>query len=319
MFAMRRKDRERKRARELRSKGRSLREIAAELSVSLSSVSVWVRDVEVPGWLRSRPDAVTTPADALPVRKVPVALDGRDFRRCGKCGRHRPSAQFSRHHQNGRQFWCKPCFKRYFAARGQVHRDQVYAGRRARRAEARRVVAERLAIGCRDCETTERVILEFDHVGPKRGNVSDLVRSGLNSRLIEEEISRCEVVCVSCHRIRTLARLGPTWRTDPEWITRHSSLSPSQRRNMLYVRRFLAASTCLDCGESDIRLLEFDHVFGKTECVTLMARAGCSLDRLQDEVSRCEVRCANCHRRRTIERQLARRSQPVPHTLQGPP
>lgn len=39
----------------------------------------------------------------------------------------------------------------------------------------------------------------------------------------------------------------------------------------------------------------------KVANVTDLARRGCSLRRLEAEVSQCEVRCANCHRRRTLD------------------
>jgi hypothetical protein len=34
--------------------------------------------------------------------------------------------------------------------------------------------------------------------------------------------------------------------------------------------------------------------------VTELARRGCSLAVVEAEASRCEIRCANCHRRRTL-------------------
>jgi hypothetical protein len=49
-----------------------------------------------------------------------------------------------------------------------------------------------------------------------------------------------------------------------------------------------------------MRVLEFDHVFCKTASVMRLARDGASLKRLNDEVARCELRCASCHRRRTF-------------------
>jgi DNA-binding transcriptional MerR regulator len=48
------KDELRRMARELRADGRSLREIATELGVAKSSVSLWVRDMPVPEGLRER-------------------------------------------------------------------------------------------------------------------------------------------------------------------------------------------------------------------------------------------------------------------------
>jgi hypothetical protein len=62
----------------------------------------------------------------------------------------------------------------------------------------------------------------------------------------------------------------------------------------------LAKSQCLDCHTTDLAVLEFDHVRGeKIADISLLVRNGHSLARLQAEIAKCEVRCANCHRRRT--------------------
>lgn len=63
---------------------------------------------------------------------------------------------------------------------------------------------------------------------------------------------------------------------------------------------YLVGHPCVDCGESDLVVLDFDHVRGvKSFNVSMAARYGWSLCKIQEEVAKCEVRCANCHRRRT--------------------
>ena len=57
---------------------------------------------------------------------------------------------------------------------------------------------------------------------------------------------------------------------------------------------------CIDCGESDIRCLEFDHVRGKkSRDVSILLRNICGLSTIQKEIKKCDVRCANCHRKKT--------------------
>jgi hypothetical protein len=72
-------------------------------------------------------------------------------------------------------------------------------------------------------------------------------------------------------------------------------------RARVWLKAYLAEHPCVDCGEDDIRVLEFDHVCpeNKVANVGRMACDGCSVKRLEIEVAKCEVRCANCHRRRT--------------------
>lgn len=69
-----------------------------------------------------------------------------------------------------------------------------------------------------------------------------------------------------------------------------------------YVWSYLENNPCVDCGETDPRLLEFDHVRGeKKAAVSQLASGRYSIKTLQDEIDKCEVRCASCHRKKTYK------------------
>lgn len=75
------------------------------------------------------------------------------------------------------------------------------------------------------------------------------------------------------------------------------------RRNREYVVQYLSAHPCVDCQETDIHVLEFDHVKpGKITGVGRMVSDGLALEKIQAEIDKCEVRCCNCHRRVTFQR-----------------
>jgi len=72
-------------------------------------------------------------------------------------------------------------------------------------------------------------------------------------------------------------------------------------RNRAYTVAYMRAHPCVDCGEADILVLEFDHIDPSTKKYALsdLSRSGHSLDMLKREIAKCEVRCIKCHRRRT--------------------
>ena len=71
-------------------------------------------------------------------------------------------------------------------------------------------------------------------------------------------------------------------------------------RNRQFLADVLVKASCVDCGESDPIVLEFDHIVGKKRYdISRMIYIGTSIASLEDELAKCVVRCANCHRRKT--------------------
>lgn len=59
----------------------------------------------------------------------------------------------------------------------------------------------------------------------------------------------------------------------------------------------LAEHSCVECGEKDPLMLDFDHVRGeKRETVSVMVTACFSWEAIASEIAKCEVRCVRCHR-----------------------
>jgi hypothetical protein len=271
-------------ARRLREQGWSLRQIARHLGVALSSASVWTRDVALP-----RPPEPPPPPPQRP-RYEPL-------RWCSRCARLRGESAFNRHGA-GLQWWCRDCFKSYYAEQRARHRRRNNALKTARVEEAQAFVLAFLrAHPCVDCGEADPVVLEFDHLGTKRAEISTLVRRGVLLPILQAEIVGCEVVCANCHRRRTARRGG--WRRVATDLAAVRWRSKAQERNVRFALATLAASGCVDCGETDVCVLDFDHVGSKTRSVMELAHREVGLGRLRQEIERCLIRCATCHRRRT--------------------
>jgi hypothetical protein len=69
----------------------------------------------------------------------------------------------------------------------------------------------------------------------------------------------------------------------------------------VYLVTFLREHPCVDCGESDPIVLEFDHLRDKRFSISEGIQ-GRNWQDVLDEIAKCDVVCANCHRRRTAIR-----------------
>ena len=68
-----------------------------------------------------------------------------------------------------------------------------------------------------------------------------------------------------------------------------------------YVWKYLSKHPCVDCSESDIVVLEFDHQGDKKYSLNEIIKERGSLLKVKQEIEKCIVRCANCHRRKTAK------------------
>lgn len=71
-----------------------------------------------------------------------------------------------------------------------------------------------------------------------------------------------------------------------------------------YVWEYLSTHPCRTCGESNPAALEFHHARGiKFKEISNILKNGASLKTLTTEIEKCDVLCANCHRKLTAKEQ----------------
>jgi hypothetical protein len=173
------KESKRREARLLRRANWSLRRIAAELDVALSTVSIWVRDIpRIP-----EPDFdKKEPCSPRPRRLDDDAPPETGSKACGRCKEELPLAAFNRY-RNGRQAWCRECFRLYFKERGKLHLLQVARTKPARMRRVRRYVGEYLSSHpCSGCGESDISVLDFHHLGDKTAEITRMVNSGLRDK-----------------------------------------------------------------------------------------------------------------------------------------
>lgn len=73
------------------------------------------------------------------------------------------------------------------------------------------------------------------------------------------------------------------------------------KKSQDYIINYLLANPCVDCGEKDPVVLEFDHINPEEKISNVSELMKFSINKVIEEIKKCEVRCANCHRRKTAE------------------
>ena len=66
---------------------------------------------------------------------------------------------------------------------------------------------------CVDCGFKGSIcpqVLEFDHLGDKKFEISMFTKHTLSLDRVKKEIEKCDLVCANCHRIRTVGRRDKT-------------------------------------------------------------------------------------------------------------
>ena len=127
---------------------------------------------------------------------------------------------------------------------------------------------------CRDCKL-DKDLSEFDYSNSKKRHLAH---------------------CKECRKLR----MRKHYSENKEYY-----LNKSKRRaqslvlsNRTALFKYLEEHPCVDCGETDPTVLEFDHIDNKERNVSELLR-DYKWEYILKEIEKCEVRCANSHRRKT--------------------
>ena len=105
--------------------------------------------------------------------------------------------------------------------------------------------------------------------------------------------------CKPCYAIYD----ANNWSSTPKRRQANQKRNNSRKlRNAQFVWDYLKTNPC-SCGENDPVVLEFDHrnPAEKFKNISDMLRCAFSIETIKGEIQKCDVLCANCHRRKTAE------------------
>jgi hypothetical protein len=106
-------------------------------------------------------------------------------------------------------------------------------------------------------------------------------------------------ICKVCHALYRKKHYAVNKKKYISKALRWNKKQGQVLRKFLY--SILLDSYCLDCGETDVLVLEFDHRRDKRFDISQMYKRRYSLTTIEKELEKCDVLCANCHRRKTAK------------------
>ncbi len=106
-------------------------------------------------------------------------------------------------------------------------------------------------------------------------------------------------ICRTCSAIRSKLHYEKDKEGNKTRLARNRKIAQDAAR--LYVLDYLRTNGCVDCPEKDPIVLDFDHLRDKKCGISKMIHNGTSIQKIVEEIEKCEVRCANCHRRKTAK------------------
>ncbi len=196
---------------------------------------------------------------------------------CTKCGS-----------KSGRSKWCTGCKNEW----ARNNKDRVDAQKRAYTARFVQKRDELKNQPCADCGRRYHPrLMDFDHlvVGSKTRVIG---RMRANVQALVEEIAKCELVCVMCHRARTQLR-------------RDASRKPrrlgdgSIHRRQVYISKAKTGPCALCSLSFPSWQMDLDHLHSKVIDLAAAARK-LTLEEIDTEIKKCRLLCALCHRAHTF-------------------
>jgi hypothetical protein len=92
------------------------------------------------------------------------------------------------------------------------------------------------------------------------------------------------------------------WASGSEKQANYESKAKRVKAAHDYIWDLFQNSRCADCGERNPIVFEFDHLSDKFLGDSRMVNSNYGLEKIKEEIAKCDIVCANCHKIRTSQR-----------------
>jgi L-lysine 2,3-aminomutase len=191
----------------------------------------------------------------------------------------------------------------YYARNRDLEMQRV----RVRQAGMVELLRDLRRVPCKDCGGTFKPYqMEFDHRDPasKSFNVMAGRVMLMATAIVLNEVAKCDVVCVNCHRVRSREQHRARLVQQAPGRSERVEEKRAYWRRQAALLDSLRDVPCADCGNHFPPCsMDFDHRDPSTKRSNVPAMIGRAGDaRILVEVAKCDIVCANCHRARTVKR-----------------
>jgi len=117
--------------------------------------------------------------------------------------------------------------------------------------------------------------------------------------------------CKDCHKSLPASKVDPNFLSDTKprkvGYDHRAAKQEIRRKTRIKILQYLAEKGCSKCDEHNPRVLEFDHLdpTKKHKPISRLVTTGYSWasEVLRAEIRKCQILCANCHRKHTLIQQ----------------
>jgi hypothetical protein len=180
--------------------------------------------------------------------------------------------------------------KYYQTNKAEVNRKVVVINKRRRHERYALIKGIKESSPCMDCgQKFPYYVMDFDHRDRtvKVMDIHTMVARLVPWDKVQAEISKCDLVCSNCHRLRT-------YKGQNCYKTRQYE----HHRDIL--DELKSTTPCLDCGKLHKPCqMDFDHIVSKTKKANVAQFMGHPTKVLLEEIAKCHLVCSNCHRVRS--------------------
>ena len=132
------------------------------------------------------------------------------MKKCTACKLQKSITEFNKNksRKDGLQSKCRACSKQY--AKEHYNKNKPYYKEKSKlyREHLRtKLDAVKQKSPCKDCGNFYHpVCMDFDHVNDDKVDSVSVLLTSASWEVVLEEISKCDLVCANCHRLRTHKR-----------------------------------------------------------------------------------------------------------------